>query len=146
VPLLAAAMMVAPLLSACSATPAGHSASATRPPFPINGGTVCASNPASPATARPRAWFEQAKAEWELGESSDAASEGLCWAKAADDLESITTVTTTGTSGFLTAANRLLRLASLPDAMDTPAQVSEAQSLTASLDRFFGTPGLSEGH
>jgi hypothetical protein len=145
VSLVVAAVAVASLLSASSAS-AAHSPSATRRSFPINGGTVCASNPASPATTRPHPWFEQAKTEWVRGDRSDAASEALCWDKAADDLESITTVATTGTSGFLAAANQLQKLALVPDAMDTPAQVSEARSLVASLDRFFGTPGRQEGH
>jgi hypothetical protein len=145
VPLVVAAIAAASLPSASSAF-AAHSPTATRPPFPTNTGTICASTPTSPATARPHPWFEQAKTEWVRGDRSDAASEALCWTKAADDLESITTVATTGTSGFLTAANRLQRLAMVPDAMDTPAQVSEARSLIASLDRFFGTPGRQEGH
>jgi hypothetical protein len=139
-----ASIVIGLLLSACAATPSGHSPAAAKPPFSVNERTVCASTPASPATARPHAWFEQARAEWKLGERSDSASEGLCWAKAADDLESITTVATTGTSGFLTAANQLLRLASMPDTMDTPAQGTEIQNLIASLDRFFGTHGAYE--
>jgi hypothetical protein len=133
------------LVAACSAMSSGHSLTVTKRPFPVNGETVCASNPASPATAHRHAWIEQAKAEWERGEDSDAASEGLCWAKAADDLESITTITTTGSSGFFAAANQLLKLASLPDAMDTSTQGKEGQSLIASLDRFFRKPGRFQG-
>jgi hypothetical protein len=144
-PILLAGILVSSLLLAFCAIPPGDSSAATKVPFPINGATVCSPNPATPSTSKPKPWFAEAKREWKLGSQADAVSEGLCWTKAADDLESIATVATTGTSGFQTAADQLLKLASLPDAMDTSAQESEAHSLFASLDRFFGTPGRYEG-
>jgi hypothetical protein len=95
--------------------------------------------PASPTTTKPRAWFVQARQEWKLGAESDAASEGLCWWKAALDLDSVASVVGTGTSGYLAAADELEKLAALPDTMDTAAQINESQSLTRRLNRFFGT-------
>ena len=73
-------------------------------------------------------------------------SEGLCWTKAADDLESIATVATTGTSGFQTAADQLLKLASLPDAMDTSAQESEAHSCSRPWTASSGRPVDMKAH
>ena len=65
--------------------------------------------------------------------------------EAALDLESATMVTSTGTSGYLTAVNELEQLTSMPDAMLTTAQMEEEQSLTRRLNAFFDTKGEHGG-
>jgi hypothetical protein len=139
IPMLAAAILAA----ACSATPTGHLAEATKPLFPPYGHTACVPNPASPLTTRSTPWFAEAKKEWELGSQSDAADEGLCWIKASSDLYSVGAAESGSgpPPGYYTAAQELVQLASFPDTGDTPAQLAQFQSLVLRLNAFFGTEG-----
>lgn len=137
----AALMALAGSLAGCSATSPPVRRQAAKPAFSINGGTACIPTPASPATKDPNAWFVQARKEWKLGEETDAADVGLCWEKAALDLNSIGSIQAPGINGFATAARELQRLTLLPDSMETAAQMAEGQNLIRRLNAFFGTKG-----
>jgi len=86
--------------------------------------------------------FAAAKEQWQEGATVDAADQGLNWSRAATDLTNAVAASATGTVGYATAAAELKQLASLPDAMQTPAQMAESISDVAALNTFFGTPGL----
>jgi len=133
------AVFLAVVLTDCSVVSAAVRPQSASSLFPVNGGTVCMRTPASPTTTKPHAWFVQAREEWKLGAESDAASEGLCWWKAALDLDSVASVIRAGTSGYLAAAEELEKLAALPDAMETTSEINESQSLTRRLNNFFST-------
>src|ERR1700722_7971080 len=129
-------MALAGSLAGCSATSPPVRRQAAKPAFSINGGTACIPTPASPATKDPNAWFVQARKEWKLGEETDAADVGLCWEKAALDLNSIGSIQAPGINGFATAARELQRLTLLPDSMETAAQMAEGQNLIRRLNAF----------
>jgi hypothetical protein len=140
VPLFAAiAVFLMAVWADCSVASASVRPQSVSSLLSLNGGTVCMRTPASPTTTKPHAWFVQARQEWRLGAESDAASEGLCWWKAALDLDSVASVIRAGTSGYLGAADELEKLAALPDAMDTAAQINESHTLIRRLNGFFGT-------
>jgi hypothetical protein len=140
-PLTAVAVFLVVLLADWPVSSAAVRPQSTRSHFPINIGTVCSTTPASPKTTKPHAWFVQAKQEWQRGAESDAASEGLCWLKSALDLDSIAALNGAATPGYLAPANDLEKLAALPDAMETTAEINEKKSLTRRLNDFFGTKG-----
>jgi hypothetical protein len=86
--------------------------------------------------------FTAAKQQWLEGATVDDADVGLYWRMAATDLNAAIAADPTGTSGYATAVQELTQMASLPDAMLTPAQQTEERNDTAALNAFFGTPGL----
>jgi len=136
-----ASLILVASLAACSVASSAVHPQTDKAGFVLNGATICVPTPASPTTTRPKAWFDRAKQEWQRGADSDSANQGLCWGKAALDLDSVASLVKAGTSGYVAAAGELERLSALPDAMDTTAQMTEAQSLTRRLNDFFGTKG-----
>lgn len=87
-------------------------------------------------------YFAKARQEWSAGAASISAKQGFYWLAAAKDLETAVAAKALGTSGYSNAANELVQLSKLPDAMQTPAQSKEGNALTAALNSFFGTNGL----
>ncbi len=87
-------------------------------------------------------YFAKARQQWFAGAASISAKQGYYWSTAAKDLETAVTARASGTGGYSNAANKLVRLSKLPDAMQTPAQSKEAAALTTALNSFFGTNGL----
>jgi hypothetical protein len=87
-------------------------------------------------------YLAEARQEWSAGAGSISAGQAGYWLRAAKDLEAAVAAKAPGTSGYSNAANQLVQLSKLPDAMQTPAQSKEATALTAALDSFFGTNGM----
>jgi hypothetical protein len=103
-------------------------------PTPTPSTTVPISSSTSPA-------FSEAQQDWEAAAPQCSACQGQYWIQAATALIS-GSQTASDLPGYLQAASELTNLASLPDAMDTPAQQEEIQNDITDLDAFFGTPGL----
>jgi hypothetical protein len=87
-------------------------------------------------------YWAQARQEWSAGAHSISAGQAGYWLRAAQDLDAAVAAKAPGTSGYSNAANELVELSKLPDAMQTPAQSKEATALTAALNVFFGTNGM----
>jgi Protein of unknown function (DUF4232) len=86
--------------------------------------------------------FSEAQQLWKTGATADSAEQGAYWSQAASLLTNAVQSGAAGTAGFSKAAQELTQLASLPDAMQSAAQQSEATQDTALLNTFFDTPGL----
>jgi len=87
-------------------------------------------------------YFAEARQEWSAGAGAISAKQGLYWLAAAKDLEAAVAARVPGTSGYSNAADELVQLSELPNAMQTPAQRKVDTALTAALNSFFGTNGL----
>jgi hypothetical protein len=82
--------------------------------------------------------FSDALAQWQQGASVDSADQDQYLGQAATDLM----LGSGNNPSYVTAANQLKQLASLPEMGDTAAQQAEAQSDISALNTFFGTSGL----
>ncbi|HMK98099.1 MAG TPA: hypothetical protein VK425_11175 [Acidimicrobiales bacterium] len=87
-------------------------------------------------------YLAEARQEWWAGAGSISAGQAGYWLRSAQDLEAAVAAKAPGTSGYSNAANELVQLSRLPDAMQTSAQQKESSALTAALNTFFGTNGL----
>jgi hypothetical protein len=86
-------------------------------------------------------YFAKAWQQWWAGANAISAGQAGYWLRAAEDLRSAVAAKAPGTSGYTGAADELVQLAKLPDAMQTPAQQKESATFTQALDSFFGTNG-----
>jgi len=87
-------------------------------------------------------YYAKAAQRWRAGATAISAAEGFYWVTASKDLQAAVTSKAPGTNGYAIAANKLVQLSKLPDAMQTPAQSNEDLALTLWLNSFFGTNGL----
>ncbi len=140
-------------LGSSSPSATGKSASTTAPAVPTTASTTAPTasttvpttasttvpTPASTTAPTTPVGFTDAKQEWEQGAAAISADQGSYWLQAASDL---TGVSDPPGPGYATAVGELRQLASLPDAMMTPAQSAEYQADIGALNGFFSTSGL----
>lgn len=98
-----------------------------------------------PTGQTPGNGFTDAKDGWRVSGNAIVANQGRYWIQAAIDLQYGKSHDHADTSGYPTAIDALVNLASLPDTNVTPTQRQQAAADSAELDSFFGTPGLFGG-
>ena len=106
--------------------------------------TVASTTTTLPPTTTPSAVaadLARAKQAWEQGATAISVDQDLFYDRAEDDLKDAVEAGATSAS-YATAVQELKQLATLPDAMLTPAQDAEFKSDTTALNTFFATPGL----
>jgi hypothetical protein len=104
--------------------------------------------PLLPPTGQPEGnGFTDAKEEWQIAVTVTTAEVGAFWGQAAIDLRYAVTHDQGDTSGYATAIDELVNLASLPEGTtalkDDPTLPQQFSTDVAALDSFFNTPGLS---
>ena len=132
-------------VAACSSTPAPAAAAATSTPATSTpsatstGATATASAPATtpPATSSAdQAAFASALAAWKNAATANAATMGMYFHQAADDLRAA------NDPSYAKPIDELTYLEHLPATNDTPPQQANAHADVKALDSLFGTPGL----